>query len=77
MSPSLSRFGSAACPFIKTGQGSVFKSSGGATGCFFPAINGVAKHFRYGFRATGEVDLKSVCLFFGAPFGVDAPDVFF
>jgi hypothetical protein len=73
----LGSFSSSPSAFANATQGFAPKDSSGAKGCFFAAINRVAKHFRYGLRTTGKVDLKTMGLLFGAPFGVNAPDVFF
>ncbi len=49
--------------------------AGRFAGLLFAPVNGVAEHPRASRGATNEVHLKSVRLFLGARFGVDAFDV--
>lgn len=61
----------------KIGDRHALKLSRSATSGFFATMNGVAKHFGHHFRPTQKMDLKTMRLFSGSRFRIDALDVRF
>ena len=60
---------------FKSGHGGAFKFSGRTTGCFFAAVNGIAKHLSHSLGSANKMDLESVRLFFRTSLRINAPNV--
>ena len=61
----------------QTTQHPPLKLSGSTPRCFVPAIDAVAEHFCHDTITAKKVHLKTMRLFSGTRFGVDAANVFF